>query len=156
MRDWTPDSKALGKGAPFTGTAIYLRPTEAWHEGAWPLWTHIVRHVDGCLGCSGGQILDPVDLLEEPALVGEDKVEGAKRTDGKWEGFLVYVGWESVVGFGNITCTKSVRLTLATRRNMRHTTTRSTLLSIASFCGAETLGTQSMAIVFSRAAGRSQ
>lgn len=98
MRDFTPSSKALGKGAPFTGSAIYLQPTAGWHEGAWPLWTHIVRYIDGCLGCSGGRIVEPVKLLEDPVLVGEVEVDGREGDlkAGGWEGFIVYVGWESV------------------------------------------------------------
>jgi hypothetical protein len=102
MRDFTPNSKALGQGAPFTGTAIYLSPTAGWHEGAWPLWTHIVRYVDGCMGCSGGEILGPVELLEDPVLVGEVEVKGKEGKGRKWEGFLVYVGWESVVGLPSL------------------------------------------------------
>ena len=66
MKEFTPGCKALGKSAPFTGSAIYLEPNAAWHEGAWPLWTHIVRYIDGCMGCAGGQILESVELLNEP------------------------------------------------------------------------------------------
>jgi len=76
MREFTPDCQALGKGAPFTGSAIYLGTDEAWNEGAWPLWTHIVRHMDGCLGCAGGRVVEPVD--------------GHENT------YLVYVGWGSI------------------------------------------------------------
>ena len=100
LTDFTPNSQALGRGAPYTGTAIYLKPTAAWHEGAWPLWTHIVRYVDGCLGCSGGVIREPIELLEMPLLAGnkyekaEDVSRGGMRE--KREGYLVYVGWESV------------------------------------------------------------
>lgn len=97
MRDFTPSSKALGKGAPFTGSAIYLQPSAGWHEGAWPLWTHIVRYIDGCMGCSGGKLVEPVELLEDPVLVGEVQVDSkAGAAKGKWEGFIVYVGWETV------------------------------------------------------------
>ncbi|EME82099.1 uncharacterized protein MYCFIDRAFT_138827 [Pseudocercospora fijiensis CIRAD86] len=73
MIDWTPKSRALARGAPFTGTAIYLKTTDAWDEGAWPLWTHIVRYIDGCLGCSGGPLLEPVETFERC--------------------YVVYVGW---------------------------------------------------------------
>jgi hypothetical protein len=97
LRDFTPSSKALGRGAPFTGTAIYLEPTAAWHEGAWPLWTHIVRHIDGCLGCSGGEISDSTELLEKPVIMGDVKVDDDGKGKEEWKGFLVYVGWESVV-----------------------------------------------------------
>src|SRR5690348_17672071 len=40
MKEWTPNCQALAKGAPFTGSAIYVSTDAAWHEGAWPLWTH--------------------------------------------------------------------------------------------------------------------
>lgn len=58
------------------GTAIYKGTDAAWHEGAWPLWTHVVRHVDGCRGIAGGSIEEPVDGVEKC--------------------YLVYVAWESV------------------------------------------------------------
>lgn len=96
MTELTPNCKALGRGAPFTGNAIYLRPTAAWHEGAWPLWTHIVRSIDGCMGCAGGSLLEPVELLSEPVLVGEVKSTREKGKKAKWEGYIVYVGWETV------------------------------------------------------------
>ena len=93
----------MGRGAPYTGTAIYLRPTAAWYEGAWPLWTHIVRHVDGCMGVAGGRILESFELLGEPELMEVAKSneseteEGRERGKGrKWEGYIVYVGWETV------------------------------------------------------------
>jgi hypothetical protein len=76
IEEFTPDNKALGKGAPFTGTAMYLSTDEAWHVGAWPLWTHIVRHVDGCLGVTGGRVVESVD--------------------GHHNCYIVYVGWESI------------------------------------------------------------
>lgn len=58
------------------GTAIYKGTDAAWHEGAWPLWTHVVRHVDGCRGIAGGSI--------------EEAVEGEEKS------YLVYVAWASV------------------------------------------------------------
>jgi hypothetical protein len=76
MHEFTPDCQALGKGAPFTGSAIYVSTDAAWHEGAWPLWTHIVRYVDGCLGCAGGKVIESVD--------------------GHEDSYIVYVGWESI------------------------------------------------------------
>jgi hypothetical protein len=76
MQEFTPDCQALGKGAPFTGSAIYVSTDAAWHEGAWPLWTHIVRYVDGCLGCAGGKVIESVD--------------------GHENSYIVYVGWESI------------------------------------------------------------
>lgn len=76
IRDFTPSPQALAKGAPVTGTAVYVSTTAAWHEGAWPLWTHVVRHVDGCLGCTGGVVEEDVD--------------------GRGGCYVVYVGWESI------------------------------------------------------------
>ncbi|OCT44139.1 hypothetical protein CLCR_00698 [Cladophialophora carrionii] len=76
IKEFTPDCQALGKGAPVTGSAIYVSTDAAWHEGAWPLWTHIVRYVDGCLGCAGGPVLEAVD--------------------GHENSYIVYVGWESI------------------------------------------------------------
>ncbi|KAH8681601.1 hypothetical protein BX600DRAFT_544134 [Xylariales sp. PMI_506] len=76
LRDWTENPKALGRGAPFSGTAVYVDTDAAWHEGAWPLWTHVVRHVDGCLGVTGGPVEETVD--------------------GRAGCYVVYVGWESV------------------------------------------------------------
>ena len=96
LTDLTPKSQALGRGAPFTGTAIYLKPTAAWNEGAWPLWTHIVRHIDGCLGCSGGPLSAPVELLEGPVLAENRYKQSEVKKGEKWDGYLVYVGWESV------------------------------------------------------------
>ncbi|KAL1852798.1 hypothetical protein Daus18300_012042 [Diaporthe australafricana] len=58
------------------GTAIYKGVDDAWHEGAWPLWTHVVRHVDGCMGIAGGEVVE--------------SVEGHDRS------YLVFVGWETV------------------------------------------------------------
>lgn len=76
MKEFTPNCQALGKGAPFTGSAIYVSTDAAWHDGAWPLWTHIVRYVDGCLGCAGGAVVEQVD--------------------GHANSFIVYVGWETI------------------------------------------------------------
>lgn len=58
------------------GTAVYKDTSAAWHEGAWPLWTHVVRHVDGCKGIAGGRVAEPVD--------------GAPHC------YVVYVAWASV------------------------------------------------------------
>lgn len=92
MSSWTPQNQSLGRGAAFDGTAIYLKTNDAWIEGSWPLWTHIVRHIDGCLGCSGGPLLETVEtvyggirhLMEEPE--NRQSYENC---------FLVYVGWET-------------------------------------------------------------
>ncbi|KAK7995229.1 hypothetical protein PG990_014002 [Apiospora arundinis] len=69
-----PFSKSL-LGYPI-GTAVYKSCNAAWHDGAWPLWTHVVRYVSGCLGIAGGQVLEPVD--------------------GMTGSYCVYVGWETV------------------------------------------------------------
>lgn len=58
------------------GTAIYTGADDAWYDGAWNLWTHVVRYVDGCRGISGGKVVEQVGGLEN--------------------GYLVYVGWETV------------------------------------------------------------
>ncbi|PGH18790.1 hypothetical protein AJ79_00203 [Helicocarpus griseus UAMH5409] len=61
ISDFTPNPKALGKGAPFTGTAIYLiSDTDGW-EKAWALWTTIVPNVPGCMGVTGGWMVEPVE-----------------------------------------------------------------------------------------------
>ncbi|KAK8078948.1 hypothetical protein PG994_002755 [Apiospora phragmitis] len=68
-----PFSKSL-LGYPI-GTAIYKSCNAAWHEGAWPLWTHVVRYVSGCLGIAGRQVLEPVE--------------------GMAGSYCVYVGWQT-------------------------------------------------------------
>lgn len=55
---------------------MYKHAKLAWHEGAWPLWTHVVRYVDGCRGIAGGCVLEE---------------DGGESDD-----YLVYVAWESV------------------------------------------------------------
>jgi len=67
--------KNLGHGAPVGGTAIYLTPDPAGWEKTWALWTSIVSTVPGCLGVTGGWMVEPV--------------EGNLS-------YIVYVGWESV------------------------------------------------------------
>jgi hypothetical protein len=77
LTHFTPDRPSpVSPSSPVTGSAIYLSTDATWHEGAWPLWTHIVRHVSGCVGIAGGELLEEVD--------------GHKRC------YLVYVGWESI------------------------------------------------------------
>ena len=78
LRHFTPPSRPspLSPSTPVTGSAVYLSTEPTWHEGAWPLWTHIVRHVPGCVGIAGGVLVEQVD--------------------GHRDCFLVYVGWESV------------------------------------------------------------
>lgn len=92
MKDWTTDSQALARGAPFTGTAIYLRTTPAWHEGAWPLWTHVVRNIDGCLGCSGGPLLEIVQTV--PGSM-EKTVKRDTQPHSFENSYIVYVGWQT-------------------------------------------------------------
>ena len=78
MSDFTPYPQGLGKGAPVTGTAIYLAvedPADGW-ERVWALWTTLISRVRGCLGCSGGWVVEPV--------------EGHPKC------YTVWVGWESV------------------------------------------------------------
>jgi hypothetical protein len=50
-------------------------------------------------------VLEGVEALSEPVLVGEGATEemkalakgsGGGKGTGKWEGYIVYVGWESV------------------------------------------------------------
>ena len=61
---------------PFAGTAFYTRTTPTWHQGSWPLWTHIVRDIKGCVGIAGGSVEEDVD--------------------GQPDCYLVYVGWSSI------------------------------------------------------------
>lgn len=81
IRHTTLHHQALGDpfGPPLLGypigTAIYTGTDVAWRY-SWPLWTHIVRHVDGCRGIAGGKVLEPVDGLED--------------------GYVVYVAWQTV------------------------------------------------------------
>ena len=87
--------------APVTGTAIYLRTTSAWHEGAWPCWTHVVRHVKGCTGIAGGKLLEPYSADVSAKLAGATppaKVHGpASSSSSDVENcYLVYVGWETI------------------------------------------------------------
>ncbi|RVX72574.1 hypothetical protein B0A52_03970 [Exophiala mesophila] len=78
LQAFTPSAltRALSPSTPVTGSAIYISTTPTWHEGAWPLWTHVVRYVDGCLGCVGGKVLEKVDGFDNC--------------------YIVYVGWESI------------------------------------------------------------
>lgn len=92
VKSWTPNDQSLGRGAPFTGTAIYYNTTEVWNDYAWPLWTHIVRHIDGCLGCSGGPILEPVTTVPGPL---SESLSGKGEQKRFETGYVVYVGWET-------------------------------------------------------------
>ncbi|KAK4621680.1 hypothetical protein CLAFUW4_07173 [Fulvia fulva] len=92
IKSWTPNDPSLARGAPFVGTAIYLNTIDGWDDGAWPLWTHIVRHVGGCLGCAGGPVLEPVETCPGPL---QKLLEGEKATQTFNRSYIVYVGWES-------------------------------------------------------------
>ena len=92
MKSWTSNDQSLARGAPFVGTAIYLNTTDGWDEGAWPLWTHIVRYVDGCLGCAGGPLLGSVETCPGPL---NRLLEGKKPTKTFNRAYIVYVGWET-------------------------------------------------------------
>jgi hypothetical protein len=84
----------MSPSTPVTGSAIYLETDEAWHEGAWPLWTHIVRHVNGCLGIVGGEIIE--ELSDEVSAGGSGSGAGKSGKDRYRRCYLVYVGWESI------------------------------------------------------------
>ena len=83
--EFTPQSESLGRGAPFTGTAIYLDTDQAW-DFAWQLWATIVPTVKGCMGVAGGYIVEPVD--------------GHQRC------FIAWVGWETIEDHENYHRTK--------------------------------------------------
>jgi hypothetical protein len=72
---FSPNPKSVGNGAPVTGTAIYLASDPAAWEKTWALWTGIVANVPGCMGVTGGWMVEPVD---------------------GYSPFVVYVGWESL------------------------------------------------------------
>ncbi|KAJ5689344.1 hypothetical protein N7462_003736 [Penicillium macrosclerotiorum] len=76
IAEFSPNPKSLGSGAPVTGTAIYLTPDPVGWEKTWELWTTIVSSVPGCIGVTGGWMVEP---LEECSPC-----------------YVVYVGWESV------------------------------------------------------------
>ncbi|KAJ5708995.1 hypothetical protein N7493_010329 [Penicillium malachiteum] len=75
ISEFSSNPKSLGNGAPVTGTAIYLTPDPEGWEKTWALWTSIVSTVPGCIGVTGGWMVEPV--------------EGNLS-------YIVYVGWESV------------------------------------------------------------
>ncbi len=66
---------SLGKGAPVTGTAVYLSTRSAF-DANWAKWADIVQEVPGFMGIAGGHIIEPVN--------------GHERS------FLALVGWESI------------------------------------------------------------
>ena len=75
ISEQSPNAQSLGKGAPVTGTAIYLATDARAWEAAWTLWSTIVPTVPGCMGVAGGWMIEPVDGHEEC--------------------YIVWVGWEN-------------------------------------------------------------
>ncbi|KAJ5620888.1 hypothetical protein N7510_004872 [Penicillium lagena] len=76
ISEFSPNPRALGNGAPVSGTAIYLTPDPGSWEKMWSLWTSIVVNIPGCIGVTGGWMVEPV--------------EGTSPC------YVVYVGWESI------------------------------------------------------------
>ncbi|KAJ5146172.1 uncharacterized protein N7515_000736 [Penicillium bovifimosum] len=76
IAEFSPNPRSLGNGAPVTGTAIYLTADPAAWEKTWALWTGIVSSVPGCIGVTGGWMVEPVE--------------------GNSPCYIVYVGWESI------------------------------------------------------------
>lgn len=76
IAEYNPGCESLGKGAPVTGTAIYLDLADLWDE-RWDLWTTIVPKVDGFMGIAGGPLVEPVQGYKDCfiALVGWKNVE---------------------------------------------------------------------------------
>jgi heme-degrading monooxygenase HmoA len=72
----TPGCESLGRGSPFTGTAIYLSTKPTWEYQSLQ-WGQIVKNVPGFRGYAGGPMLEPVDGHERAyiLLVGWDTVE---------------------------------------------------------------------------------
>jgi len=99
--------------APVTGTAIYTRTTSAWHEGSWPCWTHIVRHVKGSTGIAGGKLLEAFDAKDSVHLAGisppPNTSSAGKAPEQIADCFLVYVGWETIKAHNDYHHTKHFR-----------------------------------------------
>ncbi|KAL4989568.1 hypothetical protein BDW68DRAFT_175892 [Aspergillus falconensis] len=91
LQNFTRNARTL-YGAPVTGTAIYAATSIHGWEKAWALWTTIVPGVKGCLGCTGGWI---VESLPDGEGEGDGDVVGGDK-GGKVREYVVYVGWESV------------------------------------------------------------
>jgi len=77
ITEYLPGVKSLGKGAPFTGTAIYLDVDGPKWDEAWKKWTTIIPHVKGYMGIAGGPIVEDVDGYPNNfiALVGWSTIE---------------------------------------------------------------------------------
>lgn len=75
--EYLPGVKSLGKGAPFTGTAIYLDLDGPKWDEAWKRWATIISHVKGYMGIAGGPIVEDVDGYKNCfiALVGWSSIE---------------------------------------------------------------------------------
>ncbi|KAL3496680.1 hypothetical protein BJX62DRAFT_232348 [Aspergillus germanicus] len=76
LSNFTHNPRTTSPDTPVTGTAIYLTTSRSGWERVWALWTTIVPNVKGCLGCTGGWVVEPVD--------GHDGC------------YVVYVGWASI------------------------------------------------------------
>jgi len=76
LHEYSAGCRALGRGAPFTGTAYYLAPGRAGWDAAWARWQTIIAKVLGFMGSSGGPMVEEVD--------------------GYVTRFLVLMGWETV------------------------------------------------------------
>lgn len=77
IAEYLPGVESLGKGAPFTGTAIYLDLDGPKWDAAWHKWTTIIPHVKGYRGIAGGPIVEDVDGYSNCfiALVGWTTIE---------------------------------------------------------------------------------
>ncbi|KAL4866897.1 hypothetical protein BDV12DRAFT_210257 [Aspergillus spectabilis] len=96
LSNFTQNPSTLSS-APVTGTAIYSTTSRTGWEKTWALWTTLVPYVPGCLGCTGGWIVDsPLNGNKE----GEPKE--AKE-------YIVYVGWESIKHHDDYHHTKDFR-----------------------------------------------
>lgn len=88
LNNYSSGSRALGAGAPYTGTAIYFATGRRNWNAAYELWSTIVPTIPGCLGVSGGWISDEVQIPGAPTNI---------KGGGKWKNcFVAWVGWESV------------------------------------------------------------
>jgi hypothetical protein len=73
IHEYSKGCVSLGKGAPVTGTAIYLGITQEWDE-SYSEWATIVPAVPGFMGIAGGYL--------------EEEINGQKA-------FIALVGWEN-------------------------------------------------------------
>ncbi|KAF1814303.1 hypothetical protein P152DRAFT_472078 [Eremomyces bilateralis CBS 781.70] len=74
--EYSPGCESLAKGAPVTGTAIYVDLQDLWDE-RWDQWTGIVPKVEGFMGIAGGPLVESVAGFKDCyiALVGWKNVE---------------------------------------------------------------------------------